>query len=147
MADACEVTGYNRDQLRGVLDKLPEFSERTVLPRSAREFTSQDLIVLSVLVELERQIGVERDTAVSIEPLLRKALSGPKNVDSNARIFMSFNPAFAQYLTNGPLPQYDGVIVLLGPIFNRIDHYLIPGGTARQADLTLGPTLMKKGVV
>ena len=141
VADVCEVTGYNRDQLKGLLNKLPQLGERSVSPRVAREFTPQEMVVLKVIFILEDRIGINRTNTTSIAVLLSKALSGPKKIDKDARLFISFDPISVHYGEKGLLDR-DGIVISLGSILERVDQYLMPGITFRQADLTFGPTLI-----
>jgi len=139
--DACEVSGYNRDQLKGLLKKLPQFTERATLPRVARKFTPQEIAVLRVIFILEDHIGINRSKTISVATLLSKALSGPKKIGKNARLFISFDPISVHYDEKGR-PDHDGVILSLGTIFERVDQYLMPSNISRQADLKLGPMLV-----
>ena len=139
--DVCEVTGYTRHQLRGLLDELPYYSGQVALPRVAREFSFQDLIVLSVISILEKNIGMQRAMVVPIAALLPRTLSGPKKVNRDARLMISFEPPIVKYVATG-LPTSDGVLLSLGPIFERVDQYLLPDEAERQTNLKLGPVLI-----
>lgn len=143
-ADVCAITGYSRDQLRGLIDKLPVFSDQKTEPRVAREFTRSELILLTVVHVLEVQYCVRRESIASISKLLQKALTGPKAVNRHARLLVSFDPPAASYLTED-VPQQDGILMSLGPVFERIDAYLgqgIPTTEKQQPELKLGPTLI-----
>lgn len=139
--DVCEVTGYTRHQLRGLLDELPYYSAQVALPRVARGFTFQDLIVLSVINALEKHMGIQRAMVVPIAVLLPQALSGPKKVNRDARLIISFAPPLVKYVSTG-LPASDGVLLSLRPIFERVDQYLMPDEDERQANLKLAPVLI-----
>jgi hypothetical protein len=143
-ADVCAVTGYNRDQLRGVLKELPRWSAAPG-ERMARTFSAQDLVVLSVVHTLDAVIGIRRKTIALIFPQVRGALSGPKRVAASARLAVTFAPLHVEYL-DGKDVLPEGVVVALQPILDRVDRYLgagqlLPAGS--QADLRLGPGLVR----
>lgn len=145
--DIREVTGYSRDQLRGLLDRLPIHSGRKTTPRVAREFTRADLTMLAVVHALEARHSVRREAIASIMEMLRKTLTGPKTVNRGARLLISIDPPAANYLT-GDVPPQDGILISLGPIFERIDAYLghgFPNTDRAQSELKLGPALVANG--
>lgn len=143
-ADVCEVTGYSRHQLRGLLSELPVYSGQKTVARVAREFTHADLVMLAVVHALETRYSARREGVASISNLLRKALTGPKTVDRGARLLISFEPPAVSYLT-GEAPPQDGILVSLGPIFQRVDTYMgygLPYTKEAQGEFRLGPTLV-----
>lgn len=142
----CEVTGYSRNQLRGLLDELPAYSDKESSPRIAREFSRSDLIVLSVVYFLENQTGVRRASISLVINLLRKTLIGPKTINRDARLLIAFDPPLVTYLNN-ELPTQDGILVSLGHIFEHVDQYLnfeTPNVEDVQPELNFGPTLVSK---
>lgn len=142
--DVCAITGYSRDQLRGLIDKLPVFADQKTEARIAREFTRSELILLAVVHMLEVRYCIRRESIASIIKLLQKALTGPKSVNRHARILVSFDPPTVNYLTDSD-PRQDGILMSLGPVFERIDAYLGQGLSIiekQQSNLNLGPTLV-----
>lgn len=143
-ADVCEVTGYNRDQLRGVLKELPMLSAPPA-ERMARAFTAQDLIVLSVVHGLDVVVGMRRKAIAALFAKLQSALSGPKKVAANARLVITFAPYRVEYI-DGDSAVEEGVVVSLDPIFSRVDGYLGAGRVLpsdSQTSLRLGPGLVR----
>lgn len=141
--DVCKVTGYSRDQLRGLLAELPIYSGQKTAARVAREFTHTDLVTLAVACALETRYSVRREGVASIFNLLRKALTGPKTVNRSARLLVCFEPPAVSYLT-GETPQ-DGTLVSLGPILQRVDTYMghgLPYTGKVQTEFSLGPALV-----
>lgn len=141
--DVCEVTGYSRNQLRGLLDELPGYSEQETTARIAREFARADLSVLSVIHVLESKNNVRRGAIATIAEILRKTLVGPKAVNRNARLLISFDPPKVNYFTS-EMPSNDGILISLAPIFERVDRYLnygLPYGVV-EPELNLGPGLV-----
>jgi hypothetical protein len=142
-ADVCAVTGYNRDQLRGLLKELPEWSAAPG-ERMARAYSAHDLIVLSVVHVLDAVVGMRRKMIAAAFSQLQEALSGPKSIAANARLIITFAPLRVDY-SDGKITVAEGLIVSLQPIFGRIDQYL---GAVKvqpassQANLRLGPTLV-----
>ena len=142
--DVCKVTGYSRNQLRGLLDELPCYSEQATTARVAREFARADLSVLSVIYVLETCNNVRRGAIGIIAGILRKTLVGPKAINRNARLLISFAPPEVNYLTDG-IPLHDGILISLAPIFERVDRYLnhvLPYAENPTPELNLGPTLI-----
>ncbi len=142
----CEVTGYSRNQLRGLLDELPCYSEKESSPRVAREFSRSDLIVLSVVHALENKVGLRRGAISQVVGSLRNTLIGPKAVNRSARLLIAFDPPSVAYLTD-ELPSADGVLVSMGLIFEHVDHYLnhdLPDPEEIQSELNFGPTLVSR---
>jgi hypothetical protein len=143
-ADVCEVTGYNRDQLRSLLKELPDWSAAPG-ERKAREYLAHDLIVLSVVHTLDVVIGIRRRSIGSVFPQLRKALSGPKPMAASARLLITFVPLRVDYF-DGKAAIPEGVVVSLQSIFDRVDRYLGSAQVASvdtQAHLRLGPGLVR----
>src|SRR5258708_33028137 len=96
ITDLCRVTGYTRDQMRGLLDAaLPERSSKG--PRVARGFRSQDLILAATMTELETRFGINRGHIAAIAKRRAQALSGPKGLNRGARSFVGFEPAKVTY--------------------------------------------------
>lgn len=145
-ADVCQVTGYSRNQLRGLLNELPPYSAQATQPRVAREFTAHDLIVLSVVSALEMEHGMRRNAIAMVIESLRTTLAGPQNVNREARLLISINPPLVSIVNMGA-QVHEGVLVSLGSIFEQVDRYLgydMPDIMAHQYDLKLGPTIIAK---
>ena len=142
-ADVCEVSGYNRDQLRALLNELPGWASAPKA-RKARKYSAHDLIVLSVVRMLDTNIGIRRQHISRVFPYLRNALLGPKKITGNARLAITFSPLHVDYLDDRETLR-EGVIVSLQPVFDRVDRYLSVG-TAIESDdqvtLQLGPGLV-----
>jgi hypothetical protein len=144
-ADICEVSGYNRDQLRSLLKELPKWTSAPGA-RRARAYTPQDLIVLNVVHTLDRVIGMRRKAIASVFPLLRQALSGPKPIAAQARLSITFTPRQRVDFLDAGICVQEGVVIFLQPLLDRVDQYL--GVTALkdpivQPDLRLGPGVMR----
>lgn len=143
--DIGEVTGYSRNQVRGLLDELAMYSEQETSPRVAREFTRLDLIVLAVIHLLEARVGIRRKTVSAIVGPLRKALAGPKTINRDARLLISTDPATVNYVAIGGTAAQDGILISLGPIFERVDKHLnygLPYAVNNGPELNIGPGLI-----
>lgn len=121
--DVCEVTGYTRDQLTGLLKVLPPYSEQACHARVAREFNARDLHVLAVVFVLEKRMGIQRGHLVQIGERLHQSLSGPRSVNRAARLFVSISPAAVEYVDGGSVDG-EGVLLMLGPVFEKVERYL-----------------------
>jgi len=143
-ADVCEVTGYNRDQLRGLIKELPKWSAAPA-ERMARVYTAHDLIVLCVVHTLETLMGMRRKAIALVFEQMQDALSGPKPIARNARLVLSFSPLSVEYF-DSKTHVSEGVVVSLQPILDRVDQYLSAGkifASDSQANLQLGPGLVR----
>jgi len=143
-ADVCEVTGYNRDQLRGLIKELPKWAAAPA-ERMARAYTAHDLIVLCVVHTLETVMGMRRKAIALVFGQMQDALSGPKPMARNARLVFTFSPLDVEYF-DSKTQVSEGVVVSLQPILDRVDQYLSVGnhfGSDSQSDLRLGPGLVR----
>lgn len=123
VADVCTVTGYSRDELHATLKVLWPYSEVRAAPRVAREFTAQDMVVLCVTRALENHAGMRRTAVAKLGQALRASLSGPKVVSKKARLVISIDPLRVEYVDLS-ITEKEGVVVALGPIFEKVDGYL-----------------------
>lgn len=123
IADVSEVTGYNRDQVRGLLDNLPPYANHPSAPRIAREFTKHDLLVLAVVVRLEAKHGLRRAAVANVVEQIQDALRGPRSRGSSSMLRISLEPPSAVRLDERGLDQ-EGTVVALDPIFQQLDDYL-----------------------
>lgn len=140
VADVSFLTGFSRHQLRNLLRALPGFDGRAEHARIAREYSPQDLAILIVCCELELHYGLRRDAIGSLIKELRKAMSGPRSVASNARLVISVSPPSVEYVNDAGHVD-NGLILPLGGIFKRIDDHLTtpPPECGNQRALDLGP--------
>lgn len=122
-ADVCEVSGYTRDELHAILRCLPPYCEVQATPRVAREFQTKDLLILCVTRVLEHDFGLRRAAVGSLGKTLHQALSGPRKINPNARLIVTVEPPEVTYLAQ-PSTDRQGVVVALGPLFHKVDHYL-----------------------
>lgn len=140
--DVCAVTGYARDELHATLKVLWPYREEKPVPRVAREFTPHDLVVLSVTQSLEHRFGLRRAALSVLGELLRAALSGPKEASRKARLVISIQPPEVEYLDRF-ITEKEGLVIALGPIFEKVDDYLSYGG---QGILPLAPDVVSSRV-
>lgn len=141
-ADICEVTGYNRDQIRGLLQKLPLYAEQPGAPRVAREYTRHDLVVLSVVVRLETKQGLQRAAVAAVVEQIDRELRGPRPTNPSRMLRVSINPPSVTYLAE-KYNDEEGTVVALEPVFKQVDDYLDGDVTENylQASLPFGPSL------
>lgn len=148
-SDIGRVTGYTRNQVRGLLDKLPGFAETETVPGVAREYSRTDLLVLAAIHHLEAKNRVQREALGSVVTAVKTVLSGPKTINRDARLIISFDPPAVTYLAAASAAVQEGIVIALGPIFERVDDYLrkkfenpytAPGGP----ELNFGPMLVSR---
>lgn len=149
-ADIGKVTGYTRNQVRGLLDKLPGYAELEAAPGVAREYSRSDLLVLAVIHHLEARVRVHRDALAAIVTAVKGELSGPKTINRDARLVVSVDPPAASYLAAVSTPVQEGIVIALGPIFERVDGHLKkkfenPYSVRGTPELNFGPMLVSRG--
>lgn len=144
VADACDVTGYTRNQLRGMLRDLPMFVSHNSMPKSARTFTRNELLVICAIAEMETRYGIRRTAIGTIVRKLTESLQGPRPVNPHARLLILFQPCTVTYLAEDSHVT-EGVVIPLGPIFDRVDRYLgAYSDTGVQTELPLGPVVVRE---
>lgn len=142
MADVCEVTEYTRDQLRGMLRDLPPFLESLSEGRN-RTFSRVELLTICVITQMEVRYGIKRSAIAQIVQQMVSTLSGPRSIDPRARLNVIVEPPLVTFLAEDA-PVSEGLLVPLGPIFKRVDHYLgAHPDMDGQAELPLGPVIVR----
>lgn len=126
--DVLTVTGYNRHELRGLLQQL-EF-EGCGQSGKARIFTRQELIVLAICCELEARCSIGRKMIRKVLDPLRDVLSRPREIaDESVRLFITFDPPGVDYIdSQDPRRLVDvfGLVLPLRDLFSRVDAHLNP---------------------
>lgn len=125
ISDLCELTGYSRDQMRGLLAELPRFALRRVEARVARVYSNHDVMLVVLLCRLETVYGLKRSVVSALCERIAKALTAPREVSKQACLVLRVHDATCKYVDAAPLID-DGLVVALGPIFLAIDSYLLP---------------------
>lgn len=117
---------------------------RDAQPRVANEYTAHDLVLVLIVSMLESRFGLRRDAVAALASGIAEALARPAAVDSAGWLLLCVDPLQVQRLDSVPAVA-EGIVFALDPVFDRIDDYLLPGGTARsamQGALALGPVAM-----
>ena len=141
MADLLAITGYTRDQMRGLLDAMPTYASRNTQVRVAKQYTAQDLLVLRTCSQLESRYGLQRSAVAGFTDGLRSALSGPRPVSATPCLLLTFDPSDVRYVEATERIE-EGLLVPLVPIFQAVDEYLLPGRAQLdwgQRELGFGP--------
>ena len=141
MADLLAISGYTRDQMRGLLDAMPAYASRNTQVRVARQYIAQDLLVIRTCSQLESRYGLQRGAVAGFSDGLRSALSGPRPVSATARLLLTFDPPNVRYVEDTESIG-EGLMVPLAPIFQAVDEYLLPGRAQLdwgQRELGFGP--------
>lgn len=141
MSDLLAISGYTRDQMRGLLDAMPAYASRNKQVRVAKQYTAQDLLVVRACSQLESRYGLQRGTVAGFSDALRTVLSGPRPVSATARLLLTFDPAEVRYV-EAMESIGEGLLVPLAPFFQAVDEYLLPGHAQLswgQRELGFGP--------
>lgn len=141
MADLLAISGYTRDQMRGLLDAIPAYASRNTRVRVAKQYSAQDLLLVRTCSQLECHYGMQRGAVAGFSDALRSVLSGPKPVSATARLLLTFDPADVRYVEATDSIE-EGLLVPLAPIFQAVDEYLLPGRAQLdwgQRELGFGP--------
>lgn len=125
ISDLLAVSGYTRDQMRGLLDAIPAYASRNTKVRVAKQYTAQDLLVVRACSQLESRYGMQRGTVVGFSDRLRSVLSGPRPVSATDHLLLTFDPPDVRYVEVLDGVQ-EGLLVPLAPIFQAVDEYLLP---------------------
>lgn len=149
MADACDITGYRRDELNYVLRDIPAYTFAPEASKASREFTPLDLLALSVVYTLDRIYGLRLKAIAQIFDQLHQVLAQPRSVNDGARLVISIDPPAVAYV-DSPKSGETGIIVGMKDIFSRVDHFCSAFGIKGQpfqSNLALGPSLVATGRV
>lgn len=138
ISDLCELTGYSRDQMRGLLAELPRFARRRAEARVARVYSNHDVMLVVLLCRLETVYGLKRSVVSALSEPIAATLTAPREVSKQACLILRVHDATCEYVDASPLID-DGLVVALGPIFLAIDSYLLPTPLV-QRDIGLSAT-------
>lgn len=139
ISDLCELTGYSRDQMRGLLAELPRFAQRRTEARVAREYSNHDVVLVSVLCRLETVYGLKRSVVSALCESIAATLTVPRKVSKDACLILRVHGSACEYVDAAPQID-DGLVVALAPVFLAIDSYLLPNPLA-QRDVGLSATV------
>ncbi len=141
MSDLLAISGYTRDQMRGLLEAMPTYASRNSHVRVAKQYTAQDLLVVRTCSQLESLYGLQRSAVAGFSDALRSVLSGPRPISTTARLLFTFEPMNVSYVEATEVIE-EGLLIPLAPIFHAIDEYLLPGHARLnwgQRELGFGP--------
>jgi len=148
-ADACDITGYRRDELNYVLRDVPAYTLASRTSKTSREFTPLDLLTLCVVYTLDRKYGLRLKAIAQIFDQLRQVLAQPRSVNEGARLVISIDPPSVTYV-DYPRSVEAGVVVEMHDIFSRVDYFCCAfkiEGQPFQSNLAFGPSLIATGNV
>lgn len=142
IADACAVSGYTRDQMRGLLRDLPPF---TVDQGSGkhRTFTRVELLAIVIVSTMEQRYGIKRSAIGGIIDPLLSAIQAPRSIDPLACLVIVTSEGTVTY-TNLSENLEEGLLIPLGPIFDLLDTYLGAKTTEPQLEISFGPGVIRK---
>jgi hypothetical protein len=143
VSDLAKVTGYTRFQIRGLLAEVFRNPSLGRKARSQQTFSPQELLLVAVACEMERKFGIARRRLASVGAALRVTLTGPRRVNRDARLLVTFAPPAVTYLERDK-PITEGLVLPLGSQFALVDEYLGVSGSSdgsAQAVLALRPAV------
>lgn len=135
LADAANVTGMTRHQLRNLLNEIPEFKDRQTRARVANTYSKQDLIVIAVCTHLELKLGLRREVISPLANSLRDVLSRPRPIGKASYLMISLGNEVHMALLAGEVTPKEGIILNLGPLLGNVENYLLD----EQRTLALSP--------
>ncbi len=135
LADAVNVTGMTRHQLRNLLNEIPEFRDRRTTARVANTYSKQDLIVIAVCAHLELRLGLRREVIGSLSRSFRGVLSRPRPIGSAAYLMIGLGNEVRMALLAGEVVPKEGIVLNLGSLLGNIENYLLD----EQRTLALSP--------
>lgn len=141
ISDLLAISGYTRDQMRGLLEAMPAYAGRNSQVRVAKQYTAQDLLVVRTCAQLESRYGLQRSTVAGFSDALRSVLSGPRPLSTTARLLFTFEPMNVRYVEATEVIE-EGLLIPLVSIFHAVDEYLLPGHARLnwgQRELGFGP--------
>jgi hypothetical protein len=119
-ADLVAITGYSRDQLRGLLAELPLFAQRKGEARVANIYSRQDVLVVAICCRLETQYGLKRAAVAALSEVIARCLVAPRQLGNGARLVLKLQPPAAQFVERVD-DLADGLVVALDSIFDTIN--------------------------
>ena len=148
-ADLVGVTGFSRHRLRSFLKDIPEYADRQGTARVAREYSRQDLAVITICCVMEERYGIRREVIAQLVPEVRRVLGVPRVLATNAFLIVIPCPPSARYM-DGISDVEEGTVIPLSDILNRVDIYLLGDQVAEpdgQRNLDLRPiSIARAGV-
>lgn len=135
IGDLCELTGYSRDQMRGLLAELPAFASRPGAARVARVYSNHDVLVIVLLCRLETVYALKRGAVGALCEPIANALATPRAVSTSAKLLVRTETAQCEYCDELQSVE-DGMVVPLKPVFSAIDSYLVPELVQREVGLS-----------
>lgn len=125
IGDLCELTGYSRDQMRGLLAELPRFAGRRGTARVARVYSNHDVLIIVLICRLETVYALKRGAVAMLCEPIADILSTPRVVSAHAKLLVQTATVQCEYFDDVPSVD-DGLVVPLEPVFSVIDAYLAP---------------------
>lgn len=135
LADAVNVTGMTRHQLRNLLKEIPEFKHRRATARVANTYSKRDLIIIAACAHLELKLGLRREVIGSLSSGLRDVLSAPPPISNVTYLIISLGDVVQMDLLVDEVAPKEGIILNLGLLLSNIEDYL----SDEQQTLALSP--------
>lgn len=108
------------------------FTEREAQRRVANEYTAHDLVVVLTCSVLEGRFGLRREAVSALVPGIAEAVARPTSVGGSSRLVLCVDPPSVRRVDGASFVE-EGLVLALDPVFDQVDNYLLPGGSARVA--------------
>lgn len=138
--DVClALGGISRSRVH-TLARLPPFSTMETFERSARRFTSADLLTFAVIQSLEDEYCLRHRLLSRFSPCIHQYLSIPRNSELTELVFLRLRDGMVMLIDNA---HEAGFIVDISRERARINSYL--GVTTSQWQLPLMTSIGAQG--
>lgn len=141
ITDLCEISGYSRHQMRGLLDELPVFNRRVGSARIAKTYSSHDLFLVALFCRLETRFGLKRQIICALATEIADVLGGSNKVTKAGRLILTYEPTRVTYVEQLQTNIDDGLVISLAPVISLVDDYLLPASAAipvHQTEINFG---------
>lgn len=128
ITDLCELSGYSRHQMHGLLKELPMYSKgkRSGTARVAKTYSMHDLVVVTLCCRLETRYGMKRQSITGFAEDIARILGGPDKVTRAGRLILKYEPLRVDYVEQLRTHVDDGLVIALEPIIASIEQHLTP---------------------
>lgn len=138
--DVClALGGVSRSRVHS-WTKLPPFSRMETFERSARRFTSADLLTFAVIQSLEDEYCLRNRLLSRFSPYIHQYLSIPRNSELTELVFLRLRDGMITFIDNA---QEAGFLIDITRERARINSYL--GVTTSQWQLPLMTSIGAQG--
>ena len=134
--DICGALAIKKHRLRGWVDRLIPYNGIAVRPKSARQYTSLDLLFFAIIKELEDNYGLKLSFIEHFSEQLHGLLEKPSLANRHKLFFISVLDKTITVLEYDEQPAQAGFIVNVEPAWELVTVYF--GFASQQKSLPFG---------